>query len=75
MGHTVVHCVQEIVTNAVRHSGARNLWIELRAAEDGLRVVARDDGRGVARVQPMSEARRHLMIGFSRTVLRGYTGR
>jgi signal transduction histidine kinase len=44
--HCVLRCVQEIVTNALRHARAGNLWIEL--AEDGgaLTVDARDDGRG-----------------------------
>lgn len=45
--HALVRCVQEIVTNAARHSEAEDLWIELRPAEDGVEVRARDDGRGV----------------------------
>jgi signal transduction histidine kinase len=40
--------VQEIITNAARHAGARNLWIRLAAAEGGIEVHARDDGRGAA---------------------------
>ncbi|MFA9429060.1 sensor histidine kinase [Egicoccus sp. AB-alg2] len=47
----VVRCVQEILTNAVRHSGADNLW--LRISQDGsggLEVDARDDGCGAARI-------------------------
>jgi signal transduction histidine kinase len=39
-------CVQEVVTNAARHSGAGNLWIELTHAGRGTTMVARDDGRG-----------------------------
>ncbi|MGH9381683.1 MAG: sensor histidine kinase [Thermoanaerobaculia bacterium] len=48
----IVRCVQEIVTNAVRHADADHLWIELRLGEDGLELEARDDGRGVGEVQP-----------------------
>ncbi|OLT48244.1 hypothetical protein BJF85_13565 [Saccharomonospora sp. CUA-673] len=45
----LIRCVQEIVTNAIRHSAAANLWIEVRAADDGGIVLdARDDGRGTA---------------------------
>ena len=50
--HALVRCVQEIVTNAARHSGAENLWIDFRPANDGLEVRARDDGRGVKEVTP-----------------------
>jgi signal transduction histidine kinase len=44
---TILRCVQEIITNAVRHSGAQNLWIESLKTADGVEVRARDDGRGV----------------------------
>ena len=42
----LVRSVQEIMTNAVRHSGAGNLWIALRAQPGGVTLDARDDGRG-----------------------------
>jgi signal transduction histidine kinase len=41
-------CVQEVVTNAARHSRADNLWIDLTHGGDGTTVVARDDGHGAA---------------------------
>ncbi len=47
---TLVRCVQEIVTNAIKHSRADNLWIELTKTDGGLRVSARDDGVGADRV-------------------------
>jgi signal transduction histidine kinase len=37
---------QEIITNTLRHAGARNLWLELRVAEDGVCLEGRDDGAG-----------------------------
>ncbi len=43
--------VQEIVTNAVRHSGARNLWVTLAAADHTLDIEARDDGAGTDHVR------------------------
>jgi len=43
--------VQEIVTNAVRHSGARNLWLTLATSDHTLTVDARDDGLGVDNVR------------------------
>jgi signal transduction histidine kinase len=48
---TILRCVQEIITNTVRHSGARNLWIELVKTADGVEVRARDDGRGVKQLR------------------------
>jgi signal transduction histidine kinase len=44
----LLHCAEEAVTNAYRHSGARNLWIELRRAGDGVTLLVRDDGTGAA---------------------------
>jgi signal transduction histidine kinase len=43
--------VQEIVTNAVRHSGARNLWVTLATADHTLDIDARDDGAGTDHVR------------------------
>ena len=39
-------CVQEILTNATRHAGARHLWIEFGQDGDGITLHARDDGVG-----------------------------
>jgi signal transduction histidine kinase len=49
---TVVRCVQELVTNTVRHATARNLWLSVRATADGVQVSARDDGRGSGALAP-----------------------
>lgn len=48
----VVRCVQEVVTNTLRHAGADRLWIEVVVAADGVRIDAYDDGVGVRRIQP-----------------------
>jgi signal transduction histidine kinase len=44
----LVRAVQEIVTNTLRHSGARTLRIEVAADGDAVRLTAADDGRGAA---------------------------
>jgi signal transduction histidine kinase len=44
--HALLRSVQEIITNASRHGGARNLWIHLERTPDGINLHARDDGRG-----------------------------
>ncbi len=50
--HALLRCAQEILTNAVRHASARNLWLELAQGPDGLELRARDDGRGAGAVRP-----------------------
>ncbi len=49
-GEVVLRCAQEIVTNAVRHSRAENLWLDVTRSEAGIQVRGRDDGRGAAAV-------------------------
>ncbi len=45
--HVLLRCTQEIITNAVRHAGARHLWIKVyREAPGRVVVEARDDGVG-----------------------------
>jgi signal transduction histidine kinase len=45
--HAILRCVQEVITNAMRHAQARNLWISVQRRDDGIVLTARDDGRGV----------------------------
>jgi signal transduction histidine kinase len=52
MAQTVLRCVQEIITNTVRHAHADNLWIGLSRSEGGLTIAANDDGRGVEEIHP-----------------------
>ncbi len=47
IAQVALRAVEEIVTNAVRHSGARNLWVALTADDGTLAIDARDDGDGV----------------------------
>ena len=42
--HTLIRCAQEAVTNAVKHAQATNLWLQVTADADGVRLVARNDG-------------------------------
>ncbi|MDR7136376.1 signal transduction histidine kinase [Lysobacter niastensis] len=44
--HVMLRCTQEIITNAVRHAGAQNLWICARREKECITMSARDDGRG-----------------------------
>lgn len=48
--HALFRCVQEIITNTVKHSGARNLWIEIHKKSNSFELVAHDDGRGASHI-------------------------
>lgn len=43
--HALIRCAQEAVTNAVKHSEAANLWLRVTADAEGVRLIARNDGR------------------------------
>jgi signal transduction histidine kinase len=43
---SLFRCVQELLTNTLRHAAARNLWIDIQLEPGGVRVHARDDGHG-----------------------------
>lgn len=42
----LVRAMQEIVTNTLRHAGARELWVEVARDGDAITLTAADDGRG-----------------------------
>jgi signal transduction histidine kinase len=44
--HILLRCAQEIITNAVKHAGARRLVLRLSRDDGVLQLHARDDGRG-----------------------------
>ena len=48
----LLRCIQEIVTNTLKHSGAKNLWFELVRTDNGIEVLATDDGRGTKSLRP-----------------------
>lgn len=52
MARTLLRCVQEIVTNAIRHAQAENLWIDIAIEDDRITFLAYDDGLGSAAFEP-----------------------
>ena len=48
----VFRVVQEAVTNAVRHSAASHAWVIVRLHRDDVFITVRDDGAGVADLEP-----------------------
>jgi signal transduction histidine kinase len=50
-GHALFRCVQEAITNAIKHSDADNLWIEVSFNANRWRLSVRDDGHGAKEMQ------------------------
>jgi signal transduction histidine kinase len=46
VAHGLYRCAQEAVTNVLRHSEAKNLWIELARQDAVIQLSIKDDGRG-----------------------------
>lgn len=44
----LLRCVQEGLTNALRHSGAKHVRVSVRRTSDGVQAEVSDDGRGQA---------------------------
>jgi signal transduction histidine kinase len=51
LAHTIFRCVQEALTNAVRHAGAENVFLSIETKDDTVAVTVRDDGRGAAELR------------------------
>jgi len=53
LAHAIFRCVQEALTNAIRHAQAENVYLAVASSGDGaVAVTARDDGRGATEVRP-----------------------
>lgn len=46
--HALFRCVQEAITNTLKHSNANRLWIEFNQNQDTICLMLRDNGKGVA---------------------------
>jgi signal transduction histidine kinase len=51
LAHTIFRCVQEALTNAVRHAGAENVFLSIETKDDTVAVTVRDDGRGAVELR------------------------
>src|SRR5260370_16131731 len=49
--HTILRCVKEVMTNTLRHSNAKNLWIRIEKTNSDIEVRVRDDGRGTKSIE------------------------
>jgi signal transduction histidine kinase len=52
LAHTLIRCVQELVTNVLKHADANNLWVEVERTATGISAQVRDDGAGCGDLRP-----------------------
>lgn len=50
--HAFLRCIQEAVSNAIRHSSAGNIWIKLVRKDSILHLSIRDDGANCINITP-----------------------
>jgi len=50
--NALLRCAQEIVTNALRHANARNVWIRITQTGNGIQLEGHDDGDGASGLVP-----------------------
>lgn len=78
LAHALLRCVQEAVTNSVRHARAARVRVALSASESEVRVTVDDDGGGTARLAAgnglKGMAERMAELGGAMTVLRQAPG-
>lgn len=48
----VLRCVQEMITNSIKHAEADNIYLSLEKTETGIQIHAKDDGKGSKDIQP-----------------------
>ncbi len=72
--HVLLRLAQEIITNTVKHAGAKNLWLRFRLIEHeeyGVEISAYDDGRGTSIVSAGNglSGMRERLAAFGGTLL------
>jgi two-component system, NarL family, sensor histidine kinase DesK len=78
LAHALLRCVQEAVTNSVRHAGAARVQVAVSTADEQVLVTVDDDGGGAARLVSgnglKGMAERMAELGGRMTVLRQNPG-
>ena len=75
---TLLRCVQEAITNTLRHADARRIAIAVQRDAEGVRTEIVDDGRGRGRIAPgngLTGMRERIEAIGGRLVLESEPGR
>jgi signal transduction histidine kinase len=69
--HALLRLAQELLTNAIKHSGARNFWLTFALRDAGVEISAHDDGHGTSVVNDGNglSGMRERMAAFGGTLL------
>jgi len=67
----IYHIAREAAMNALKHSGAENVWIELQPVDDGVELTVRDDGIGFDTEAPGPEGHFGLAMMRERATVAG----
>lgn len=50
--HATLRCVQEVTTNTLKHSDAKNLWVRIYVQKGAIEIEAHDDGSKAQQSRP-----------------------
>jgi signal transduction histidine kinase len=45
LAQTLLRCIQEIITNCIKHANAKNLWISIKVRHEEIIITIKDDGK------------------------------
>jgi signal transduction histidine kinase len=52
LAHVLFRCVQEAMTNTLKHANAKNIWVEFTEDQQSITLTISDDGDGCPLLQP-----------------------
>ena len=50
-GHVLFRCIQEAITNSVKHASAQQIWVEIHQTPSLVEVTIRADGQGIGQLK------------------------
>jgi signal transduction histidine kinase/ligand-binding sensor domain-containing protein len=57
--HNIFLVVKEALTNALKHAGAGEVWVQAKTTDNSLEIAVQDDGRGFDPHRPPAPGRQH----------------
>jgi signal transduction histidine kinase len=66
MRHNIFLVVKEALTNVLKHSGAREVHVQVRATANTMEFIVQDDGAGFSGVKNNEAAKRNGLTNMQR---------